>query len=217
MDFPLQEWAVVKEMHERFNEDFPATEDGARGWVKKTIEQLVFSFPFGGWCWKSSTPTNPPSKDVIARQIAGRFEGWDVLSAAGVNGPRILANYSPSFHDLIAEGNQHPIPVTGVNHLDDPDPPDPPDGDLEEQITQLREELNRLTHQLTAALGKADAALSEAARAHGRIDSLPTGQGTVDEELRARVYKLVGKLREAKSTSKDAWHTHSIKVFEGEF
>ncbi len=152
MNFPVPEWNIVKDMHARFAATLPATEDGARDWTRMTIEQLKFSFPGGGWCWKSSTPNNPPSKDAIARQVAGRFECWDVLQAAGVNGPRVLANYPPSYHDI---AGQHPIPVNAQDHLGDdpPDPPEPPSDDLEERVEQL--ELQQ------AALIAANAALAD--------------------------------------------------------
>ena len=117
VDFPRTEWGILEQMHAKFARTRPATEDGAREWTRMAIEQLAFSFPSGGWCWKSASPDRPPSKDCIARRIEGRFQGWDVLQSAGVNGPHVLARFPPSFHDLIAEGNQHPIPVNSKNHL----------------------------------------------------------------------------------------------------
>jgi hypothetical protein len=90
-----------------------------------------------------------------------------------------------------------------------------PDGDLEERLTQLREDTIRLSHQLAAVTGKADSALSEVVRAHSRIDSLPTGVGAVDEYLRRLFYKLVGNLRELKETDSKYGHKHSYTVFKG--
>ena len=152
--FPAKEWAVVKEMHERFAGDFPATEDGAREWTRKTIEQLAFSFPGGGWCWKKGGEHNPPSKDCIARQV-GVFEGWDTLSGAGVNGPRILAD-PPAYHELTG---QVPIPVTPTNHLrkDDPKPDDPDvdDPDTDEPDTPGDEpKLEDLADLIATAIAK---------------------------------------------------------------
>ena len=137
MDFPRTEWGTVEKMHARFAQTLPATEEGAREWTRMTIEQLAFNYPFSGWCWKSSSPTSPPSKDCIARQLAGRFEGWDVLQAAGVTGPRMLASYSPPYHAL---AGQHPIPVTAKDWLEDEPPPPPPDGELEERVEALERE-----------------------------------------------------------------------------
>jgi hypothetical protein len=113
MQYPSAEWEVVRQMHARFSSTFPATEDGGRGFTEMVVEQLDFSFPDGGWCWKKSSPNNPPSKDCTARQIDGRFEGWDILNAAGVQGPRELAE-NPAYHDL---RGQVPIEVTAKNHL----------------------------------------------------------------------------------------------------
>ncbi len=130
-------------MHQRFASEFPPNDDGARGWTKKTIEQLAHTYPNGGWCWKSTDSTSPPSKDAIARQIEGRFEGWDVLTGAGANGPKHLASYPPAYHDL--EGH-HPIPVEGKDHLDGSD------DDLtalQKQIAELTVRLDRLEGKLT--------------------------------------------------------------------
>lgn len=138
VDFPPIEWETVVDMHERFAVDFPATEEGARGWTEMAIEQLAFSFPNGGWCWKKAAQNSPPSKDCIARQTGGRFEGWDVLIGAGVNGPRVLAGYPPTYHDLVAEGNQVPIQVEPVDWLglDEPEEPEEP-SELEQRVDLL--------------------------------------------------------------------------------
>lgn len=122
MTFPAAAWALIEQMHARFNFTLPANEDGARTFTRLCCEQLAYSFPSDGWCWKSSAPGNPPSKDVTARQSQGRFEGWDILDAAGVTGPRNLAA-PPGYHNL---AGQHPIPVTATNHLGvTPQPPTP--------------------------------------------------------------------------------------------
>lgn len=176
MDFPRSEWTVVEQMHARFSDMFPQTEDGARDWTEMAIEQLAFQFSQGGWCWKKSSSTNPPSKDCIARQFEGRFEGWDVLSAAGNTGPKVLATYPPGYHDL---AGQVPLVVQGENHLgDEPEPPDthpydggendtgicdvcgkpkadpihtpivPPDEDLEESVADLQIDMAIVQQQL---------------------------------------------------------------------
>lgn len=127
MLMPLDAWRVIEQMHARFAHTFPETEDGARGFTEMTLQQLAFTFPDGGWCWKRASVDRPPSKDCAARQVDGRFEGWDILAAAGHTGPRVLAAYPPVWHDLIADGHQVPIAVSPVNHLGVTPPiPQPP-------------------------------------------------------------------------------------------
>jgi len=118
-EFPREAWTVVEAMHTKYAQkcidEHPSDMDAAaRDWTEMVVQQLVFSYPQGGWIWKSGDSTRPPSKDVSARQLAGRFDGWDMLKAASINGPRDLADYPPGWHDL---AGQHPIPVTGVNWL----------------------------------------------------------------------------------------------------
>lgn len=94
--------------------DYPGTEEGARQWTRAVAEQLKFSDPAGGWCHKSAGAGRPASKDVVARQIAGRpFEGWALLTAAGSDGPRNLTD-PPTYHDL---PGQLPIEVEAIDHL----------------------------------------------------------------------------------------------------
>lgn len=87
---------------------------------------------------------------------------------------------------------------------------------LEEELTRLRDEHIRLSHQLEALTGAADSALAAAERAHSRIDDFKPSDSAVDADLRKRFYTLVGKLREVKDTSTAWGHSHSIRVFEGE-
>jgi hypothetical protein len=149
MDFPRNDWELVEQVHERFAQQcidqFPGNNDeAARAWTRMAIEQLVFSRPEGGWCWKSGDPNRPPSKDVIARRRDGTLEGWDVLSAAGANGPTTLAPYPPQYHDLTG---QNRIAVDGVNHLgSEPTEPEPPpvDDELEDRVEDLEAQDKRL-------------------------------------------------------------------------
>jgi hypothetical protein len=156
MDMPLNAWRVIEAMHAKFAHTFPQDENGARSFTEMVIQQLVFSDPLGGWCWKRASEGRPASKDCTARQIDGRFEGWDILSAAGHNGPRVLASYPPPYHDLIAEGPQVPITVGPVNHLGAPlpqppepqppvpQPPVPPtDGDVIARLIRIEAILTR--------------------------------------------------------------------------
>jgi hypothetical protein len=114
MTIPSAAWQIVVAMFEQKRMDYPATEDGARAWTRATCEQLLFAEPTGGWCAKSAGAGRPQSKDVVARRLGGRFEGWGVLTAAGAQGPRQLTD-PPEYFDLTG---QVPIDVEPVNHLD---------------------------------------------------------------------------------------------------
>ena len=85
------------------------TEDQRRQLARKIAEQAVFDCPADGYGWKSSSPTNPPSKDSIARQVNGRLYSWDLF-----NGNTREPWPNPVGEDITG---QHFIPVTGVNHL----------------------------------------------------------------------------------------------------
>lgn len=132
---PTAAWALIQECHRRFAFALPVTEDGARQFTKLCIEQLAYNFPQEGWCWKAADPGRPVSKDIVARQSAGRMDGWDILNAASLNGPRLLVDV-PGWHDLsgqfpIVAGQNHQGWVwTPTNHLDLPVPvpptPQPP-------------------------------------------------------------------------------------------
>lgn len=127
---PPAAWALIQECHRRFAYGLPVTEDGARQFTKICIEQLAYNYPSEGWCWKAADPGRPVSKDIVARQFGGRFEGWDILSAASLNGPRLLVD-TPGWHDLsgqfpIVAGQNHQGWVwMPENHLDVPVPPTP--------------------------------------------------------------------------------------------
>ena len=125
MQIPDTAWSVVDAMHRRFAHTFPATEDGARAWTRMVAEQMRFNDPAGGWCHKASSAGAPPSKDCLARVYNGHFEGWDILTGAGVNGPRVLAAFPPAYYDLTG---QFIISVDGRNHLGavPPSPHEPP-------------------------------------------------------------------------------------------
>lgn len=108
---PLDVWDVIVRMHDRFAQECidrhpNDMEAASREWTEMTNEQIQFSFPNEGFCWKSADPNRPPSKDSVARQLDGSFFGWDLLQSSSVNGPRNLVNYPPSPNDL---AGQYPI------------------------------------------------------------------------------------------------------------
>lgn len=150
MEFPRAAWDIVQQMHARYAASFPANEEGARSWTKMAIEQLVYSFPDDGYCWKSADAGRPPSKDGVGKRKGGRFDGWDLLHAAGAQGPRELARYPPEWHDLTG---QHPIAVSGVNHLGaQPEPKPDPDPALAEQVKALQLALVAVRAELQTSL-----------------------------------------------------------------
>lgn len=179
MDMPKAAWRVVEQMHARFADTLPETEDGARAFTHMVIQQLVFLFPAGGWCWKSSTPNHPPSKDVVARQLEGRLEGWDILIAAGETGPRRLAGYPPEYHDLIAAGPQHPIHVEPFNYLPRPvdeggvRPPDTPPArdEVDDEVDDAFEALLQVGQDIANTLSDVSLALVKIAEVAERLET----------------------------------------------
>lgn len=108
---PLEVWDVIIRMHEEFAQECidahpDDMEKAARMWTERVNEQVLFSFPDQGYCWKSADSNRPPSKDSQARQLDGAFFGWDLLLASSVNGPKNLVDYPPGVNDLTG---QHPI------------------------------------------------------------------------------------------------------------
>lgn len=216
--FPETAWSVVERMHATFakaiSDTHPDREAAARAWTQMTIEQLVFTFPTGGWLWKSGDPNRPPSKDVVARQRAGTFEGWDVLQAASINGPLVLAQYPPGYHDLTG---QHPIPVMGQNHLGatPPDPPDPPTDDLAQRVTALEaghEAHEREVGALSQRIGDNTAAIVRLLdRVRALEEAPPSGLTPEDRGHLARLDSLLAVLRSGLDTSSRFSHSHKVK------
>lgn len=105
-------WPQVAQLHR-------GNDDERREGTKRIIEQIVFSHPGEGYGWKSSSPTNPPSKDAIARRVDGRLYYIDIVNG----GSRELADLNGPMGDITG---QHFIPLVGVNHLGGVPPPPPP-------------------------------------------------------------------------------------------
>lgn len=110
---------------EAFAARFPppgGDEDALRDhWTPKLVEQMVFSFPGEGWCWKSTSPGGRPSSDVIARQAGGGMWGYDLIPNAGLSSWRLDAHAGP-----IDLRTQAPIRMNPVNHLGAQQPPTNP-------------------------------------------------------------------------------------------
>lgn len=86
-------------------------DDQRRSLTRTFIEQLVFEFPAEGWVWKSADPGRPPSKDSIAKLVAGRLCNWDWQN--GTSRTRSVQAGQPG-DDITG---QNPILVPGINHL----------------------------------------------------------------------------------------------------
>jgi hypothetical protein len=110
---------------EAFAARFPppgGNEDALRDhWTPKLVEQMVFSFPGEGWCWKSTSRGSRPSSDVIARQVNGGMWGYDLIPDAGTPRWRLDAHAGP-----IDLRTQAPIAMAPVNHLGEAPPVTPP-------------------------------------------------------------------------------------------
>lgn len=120
---PADVYDVVRRMHERFATEcianHPGDNDGAsRELTERIVQQVEFTFPGQGWCWKSADPNRPPSKDSLARLLTP-FTSYDLFSASGANGPKFLNGYPPPAND-ISNPMQHPITdIPPKNWLDD--------------------------------------------------------------------------------------------------
>lgn len=193
-EFPRNAWAIVEQMHARFAADFEPNEHGARAWTQKVIQQLVYDFPAGGWCWKSSTPNNPPSKDVAARQLNGNFEGWDLLSAASLNGPRDLSPYPPAWHDLSGQTpiTVFPINWLGVAHTDAPPHTDTPPDTLTARVAILESKVQTLEQDMslvTAGLVRQQAEIDSMGRALAALGATTPRRGEIVTST-GRVYGI---------------------------
>lgn len=129
--------SVCQRMFEKFAGGPLLDDDKKRAWTKLTAEQFCFLYGIH-WGTKKSGPYNPQSTDVIAYDDNGRLIGWDII-----NGNSGLLQFNES-EDMTG---QIFIPVTGTNHLGEPNPgpeqPPPPDNSDEVliQLAQLRDQL----------------------------------------------------------------------------
>lgn len=113
---PANGQAVLRQLADRYASELRASSDhDRRTWARRAAEQLAFSVS-PAWGSKSSTPTNPQTKDGVARIVGGRLCVWDL-----VNGTTRELQFG---HGEDITG-QHFIPVTPTNHLV-PVAPDPP-------------------------------------------------------------------------------------------
>lgn len=220
---------AVETVRARHGSRWATKTEHANGWASAGKDALVFvpddpmvegararMFIWDMIIGDTRQPKDPHESEPIREAFLLVPEPKDWLSG-DTDGPRQHV-YDGGEHDtgtcdICGKPKDDPI------HIQD----QPGDGSVEERLAALEEALSRLkdehirmSHELAAVTGKAESALSEVARAHSRIDGLPTGGGAVDAELRTLFYRFVGKLRESKSTSRAFGHSHSIRVFEGD-
>lgn len=93
----------------------------ARDWCRMFAEQIKFEFPNDGYGVKSSSPSNPQSKDTVARLVGGHLFIWDIFIAVDTGHPTL--NLNALSQDITG---QNFIPVTAHNWLSAPAPPGPP-------------------------------------------------------------------------------------------
>jgi hypothetical protein len=137
-------------------------EDALRDhWTPRLVEQMVFSFPGEGWCWKSTSPGSRPSSDVIARRVGGGMWGYDLIPNAGTSSWRLDAHAGP-----IDLRTQAPIPMNPVNHLGTAPPVTPPTQPPTQPPAQVVD-LSPVLAELRALRGEVQA-LREAHDGHER-------------------------------------------------
>lgn len=115
MTLPDDVWARIQ----RFAQGYPppqgvpgdAHDDRCRVWTRCVSEQIRAEFG-PEWGTKRASADRPPSKETIARQGAGRLDGWDLLNGAATGRPTLSSD--PSYHDI---ADQVFIPVAAVDRL----------------------------------------------------------------------------------------------------
>ncbi len=127
---------LVKDTRDRFVAAFPvphivtgetlaAFEDRCRDWCWELAEQVHFDTRDPRYGVKSSSPTNPQSKDALAFNTPPLI-AWDLLLGVGTGAPTLVAD-----PQSVSIPDQTFIPVPAVDHLEDtPVPPTPEPGPL---------------------------------------------------------------------------------------
>jgi hypothetical protein len=111
-------WPKVKHLHQNVLPDGTKKSaqddlnDRTKG-TKMIIEQVVKEHPDGGYGMKSSSRTNPPSKDAMAQWLGHikKLHGWDMI-----DGTTRELSIDHEGEDITG---QNFIPVDGVDHLAD--------------------------------------------------------------------------------------------------
>jgi hypothetical protein len=169
---PARVDAIAQALYDRNKPLAHGNDDQRRALTKMVAEQVTCELG-PRWGWKSSTPSNPPSKDAIARHAgdphSGPLDGWDLFDGSSRKPIR-----GGIYHDLSKPKRQHFIPVSKVDHLavgcltptppPDPDPePEPPPPTDPTALLAILAEVKAINAKLEAYM-QADAARDEALR-----------------------------------------------------
>jgi hypothetical protein len=227
VEMPATAWALVKRMFNEKRFDYEATEDGARAWTKAVAEQLAFSDPGAGWGNKSTSPSGTIGKDVVARHrpgAPGLIEGWELLTASGAQGPRVLTD-PPTYQSL---DGQFFRPVDPHNHLGGIIDPPPSDDDVPRAVkAYVDATVNRISDRVSEHLEAVaeslrvmtEEALPAAVRDEVRkqLEQLPAPGAQFTEAEIKRLRQLLGLLLTEPGFSTNSRsglfsHAHSLKL-----
>lgn len=145
----------VNDLWKQWNVKFPCPlgEDNIRQWVIRFCEQTVHNFPGEGFGTKSSTKTNPISKDTISQispssaanavepnDVKTGIKSWDLVQGAGSTSPKPIF----SGHTEYDTTNQYFRKVTPKNHMGvivQPPTPIPPVSQDRAKLIEIRDDL----------------------------------------------------------------------------
>lgn len=169
LPLPQKVQEILEKMYEKFGHmNFEGVEM-RRKWTRMVTEQLVYTFGKGsGWGHKSSSPTNPPSKDAIAQQQKdGKLFGWDII-----NGTDLTLIKEGIFHDITG---QHFIEVEAVDHLNSGgEPPAPPPLPQPPTECQCKDAIGRVASAVDALSVRLSELLTRVEFVVTRIDAVQT-------------------------------------------
>jgi hypothetical protein len=118
MKLPDSVQRIVNDLYERHKDLARGPDEERRKLARMIAEQTHHDDPQPAgarWGHKASSPTNPPSKDAIAKEHLGRLLAWDLFNGA---------SREPNDHpDSIDITGQHFIAVAPVDHLRQVRPP----------------------------------------------------------------------------------------------
>ncbi len=103
-------WPKVAHFHKKVEGRSEEEDNNSRSQgTKLIIEQVIEEHPTEDFGWKSSSRTNPPSKDAMAKKSGGKLHGWDMI-----NGTTRELDIDHEGEDITG---QNFIELQGVNHF----------------------------------------------------------------------------------------------------